>query len=169
MGQMTAVRETHAQDRVARLQERDIHGHVRLGAGMRLDIDVFGTVEAFGAVNGNALDLVDIVAAPIVAGAGIALGIFVRQMAAHGLHHGLADEILGSDQLDMIALTAQLAHHRSVNFWIAGLDIPVIHGKRPPSAFKIVKVLYLVCRGLTMGRINEYSLLTARKDSIIIV
>ena len=30
MGQVSAVRKTHAQNRIARLQQRDIHGNVGL-------------------------------------------------------------------------------------------------------------------------------------------
>ena len=46
---------------------------------MRLDVGVFGPEERDRAVDGQLLDLVDEAAAAVVAGAGIALGVFVGQ------------------------------------------------------------------------------------------
>ena len=61
---------------------------------MGLHVHVLGTVDALGAVDGYPLDFVNKVAATVIAGTGIALGVFVRQMAAHGLHHRFADKVL---------------------------------------------------------------------------
>jgi len=73
------------------------------------------------------LDLVNIVAAAVIARAGIALGVFVRQVAAHGLHHGRAREILGRDQLQVVALAPQLPLHGGVQFWVGQLQVFIIH------------------------------------------
>ncbi len=40
--EMAAVREVHAEHGVARLQQREIHGHVRLRARVRLHVGVVG-------------------------------------------------------------------------------------------------------------------------------
>ena len=40
--EVTAVRERERQDRVARLQAREVDGHVGLRARVRLDVDVVG-------------------------------------------------------------------------------------------------------------------------------
>ena len=125
--QVPAVGEVHAEDAVARLQQRRVHGHVRLRAGVRLDVGMIGAEEPRHAVDGQVLDLVDVVAAAVIARAGVALGIFVRQVAAHGLHHGRAREILGRDQLQMVALAPQLPLHGGVQLRVGLLQMFIIH------------------------------------------
>ena len=94
---------------------------------MRLNVGVIRAEEPRHAVDGQTLDLVNIVAAAVIARAGIALGVFVRQVAAHGLHHGRAREILGRDQLQMVALAPQLPLHGGVQFWVGQLQVFIIH------------------------------------------
>ena len=94
---------------------------------MRLDVGVIGAEESRHAVDGQALDLVDVVAAAVIARAGVALGVFVRQVAAHGLHHGRAREILGRDQLQMVALAPQLPLHGGVQLRVGLLQMFIIH------------------------------------------
>ena len=65
--QVAAVREVHAEDRVARLQRRQVDGHVRLRARVRLDVRVLGAEERLRAVDRERLDLVDELAAAVVA------------------------------------------------------------------------------------------------------
>ena len=67
VGQVAAVREVHAQHGVAGLQRGHIHGDVRLRAGMRLHVGVFGAEERFGAVDGQLLGDVHEFAAAVVA------------------------------------------------------------------------------------------------------
>ena len=55
-------------------------------------------------VDGQALDGVDMFAAAVPAFAGIALGVFVGEHRALGLHHGGADKVLAGDQLDVLLL-----------------------------------------------------------------
>ena len=45
VGEVAAVGEVHAQDPVARLEDAEVGGHVGLGAGVRLDVDVLGARE----------------------------------------------------------------------------------------------------------------------------
>ena len=61
---------------------------------------------------GEALGDVDELAAAVVALAGQALGVLVRQPAALGLHHGGGRVVLARDQLDLVVLAAALALHR---------------------------------------------------------
>ena len=56
---------------------------------------------------------VDELAAAIVALARIALGIFVGQDRALRLEHGAADDVLRRDQLDLVALAAELVGDRA--------------------------------------------------------
>ena len=52
---------------------------------------------------------IDILAAAVIALARQALGIFVGQHRALRLQHGAADDVLRRDQLDLVALAAELA------------------------------------------------------------
>ena len=127
MRQMSAVGEVHTEDPVARLQQRRIHGHIRLRAGVRLDVCVVRAEQPRHALDRQALDLIDVLAAAVVARAGIALGVFVRQVAANSLHDGLTREILGRDQLQMVALALQLARHGSIQLRVCLHQVCIIH------------------------------------------
>ena len=114
--EMAALVERHAHEGVARLQQRHEHGLVGLRAGVRLDVGEAAVEQLAGAIDGELLGLVDLLAAAVVAPAGIALGIFVGQHRARGLEHGARDDVLRGDQLDLLALAVQLAldaPHRS--------------------------------------------------------
>ena len=127
MRQMSAVGEVHAEDPVARLQQRRIHGHIRLRAGVRLNVCMVRAEQPRHALDRQTLDLIDVLAAAVVARAGIALGVFVRQVAANSLHDGLTREILGRDQLQMVALALQLARHGSIQLRVCLHQVCIIH------------------------------------------
>ena len=86
MGEVAAHGEVQAHEDVAGTQAGHRDGHVRLGAGVRLDIGIFRVVELAETVDGDLLDLVHHFAATVVALAGIALGVFVRADGAHRGH-----------------------------------------------------------------------------------
>ena len=65
--EVAAVGEVHAQDRVAGLEHRQVDGHVRLRAGVRLHVGVLGAEQRLRAVDGQRLDDVDVLAAAVVA------------------------------------------------------------------------------------------------------
>ncbi|MNR44209.1 hypothetical protein D3C85_1629200 [compost metagenome] len=65
-----------------------------------------------GAVDGQLLGDIDVLAAAVVALAGIALGVLVGQLAALRLHHARAGVVLGGDQLDVVFLALRLGLHR---------------------------------------------------------
>ena len=136
VGQVAAVAEIHAENGVARLEQREIHGDIGLGAGMGLDVGVLGAEELLGPLDGEVLDLVHILTAAVVARAGIALGVLVGQMAAHGLHDGGGYEVLRGDQLDMITLALKLAHHGRVDLRVLPLDGLIAH-RRSSSLFSL--------------------------------
>ena len=115
---MAAVVEPEAEDRVAGLQEREVRGHVRLRAGVRLNVGVLGAEQLLGAIDRQLLDLVDDLAAAVVAAAGIALGVLVRRHRADGLEHARPGEVLGCDQLDLRALPLELAAEERSDFRI---------------------------------------------------
>ena len=101
--------EREAHDRVAGLQQREVHRRVRLRAGVRLDVGVLGAEQRLGAVDRELLDDVDVLAAAVVALAGIALGVLVREDAALALQDRLRDEVLRRDHLERALLAVQLA------------------------------------------------------------
>ena len=59
VGQVAAVREVHPEDGVARLQQREVHGHVGLRARMRLHVGVVGAEQRRRAGDRRALGDVD--------------------------------------------------------------------------------------------------------------
>ena len=58
MGQVTAMRKVHTEHFIARLQRGKINRHIRLGAGMRLNIDIFSVKKFFSAFNSESLNLI---------------------------------------------------------------------------------------------------------------
>ena len=139
VGQVSAVVQVHAQDGVAGLKQGQVHGHIGLGAGVGLDIGVLGAEQLLGPVDGQIFDFIHIFTAAVVAGAGVALSIFIGQMAAHGLHHGGADKVLGGDKLDMVLLPAQLPHHGVVYLSVLLSDVVVAH------IYSSVIICFLYC------------------------
>ncbi len=106
---MAAVRQVHPHDRVARLEDGEVDGHVGLRAGVRLHICVLGAEELFGALDGDGLDDVRRSAAAVVAFSGIPLGVLVREDGAHGREHGRRNVVLRGDELERVVLALRLA------------------------------------------------------------
>ena len=103
------MRELEREDRLARLQSGHVDGHVRLRSRVRLDVRVLGAEEREGAVDRGLLDLVDHLAAAVVALPGVALRVLVRRHRADGLEDRGPGEVLRSDELDLTALPLELA------------------------------------------------------------
>ena len=116
--QVSAMIEAHAEDGVARLDEREIGGGIRLRAGMRLHVGVVGAEELLGAVDGELLGDVDEFAAAVVTLPGVALRVLVRQHRALRLEDATARVVLGGDQLDMLFLARPLVVERRREFGI---------------------------------------------------
>ena len=94
------------------LQHGHIHADIRLRAGVRLDVGMFGAEKLLGAVDRQLLGAVDEFAAAVIALAGIALGVLIGEHRAHRFEHRLGDEILRRDQLEAGGLAAHfLAKH----------------------------------------------------------
>ena len=119
VGQVAAGGEVHGEEGVAGLQQRQEHGLVGLAAGVRLDVGEAGAEELAGALDRQVLGDVDELAAAVVAPARIALGVLVGQHRALGLEHGAADDVLGGDQLDLVALAAELVGDRGGELGVA--------------------------------------------------
>ena len=104
VGQMPAVGQVHAEHRIARLTDREIDRHVRLGAGMGLDVGMLGAEKLLGAVDRQLFGHIDELAAAVIALPGISLGVFVGQNRTLGLENPLADEILRRDEFQAVFL-----------------------------------------------------------------
>ena len=104
VGQVAAVCQRHAQNGVARFQNRSVHGLVGLRAGVRLDIDIFCAKQFFYAINRQLFDNINIFTATVVAFARIAFSVFVGQLRTLGFHNGTADVVFRGDQLDVVLL-----------------------------------------------------------------
>ena len=90
-------------------QQAEVDGVVGLGAGVRLDVGVLGAEERLGPIDRQLLGDVDLLAAAVVAAAGVALGVLVGQHRARRVEHRLRHEVLRGDHLQGALLAVQLA------------------------------------------------------------
>ena len=79
---------------------------------MRLNVCVVRAEQPRHALDRQTLYLIDVLTAAVVARAGIALGVFVRQVAANSLHDALA---------------LQLARHGSIQLRVCLHQVCIIH------------------------------------------
>ncbi len=75
--QMPAMREIHAENRIAILNRGEIDTHVCPRAAMRLHVRVIGAEQFLGAIDRGLLDHVSVFTAAIVTLAGVAFGVLV--------------------------------------------------------------------------------------------
>ncbi len=94
VGEVAAMRQVEAEDGIAGLNNGHVGGGVGLRAGVRLHVRVLGAEELFGAVARQIFHHVGILAAAVVALAGVALRIFIGEDGTGRLQHRLADKIL---------------------------------------------------------------------------
>src|SRR5690606_18209200 len=120
VGRGAAMGERRPQDGVARLQGGEVNRLVGLRAAVRLHVGVVGAEQLPGAVDGQLLGHVDVLAAAVVALVRIALGVLVGQHAALGLQHARAGVVLAGDQLDMVLLAAGLVGDGLGQFGVVG-------------------------------------------------
>ena len=95
-----------AEDGVAGLEAGEEDGHVRLSAGVRLDVRLLAAEQFQQALDGEPFGDIDELAAAVIALAGIALGILVGEHRALRGHDGGAGVILRGDHLQAVLLPA---------------------------------------------------------------
>ena len=122
VGEMAAVGEVHAQDRVADVAEREIDRLIGLCARVGLHIGMLGAKQLAGTAAGDLLDNIDTLAAAVVALAGVALSILVGQNRPHRREDRGGDDVFARNQFDIAALAFKLLLHGGADFWIAGAD-----------------------------------------------
>ena len=121
--QVAAVRQAHAEDRVAGLEHAEVDRHVRRRAGMGLHVHVLGAEELLRALDGQRLHRVGELAAAVVAPVGIALGVLVREDRTLRLEHRLAHVVLGGDQDDLLQFALLLALDGVVDIDVCMLSV----------------------------------------------
>ena len=113
---MAAGGERHAEDGVARLEQRQEHRLVRRRPCMRLHIGKAAAEQPLGAVDREPLGGIDKLTAAVIAPPRIAFGIFVGQHRALRFEDRARDDIFARDQLDLGLLTLQFARDRRGHF-----------------------------------------------------
>ena len=100
---------------------------------MRLHVSGICTVNLFQAVDGQLLGHVHVLAATVVALAGVAFGVFVGQLRALGLHDGGRGIVFAGDELDVVLLSRVFGLNGSPNFGVGLRDqnVAVVHGGSP--------------------------------------
>ena len=125
--QMAAFGKREAHDRVADLEKAEVHGGVGLSAGVGLHVDghldACGLAEELlGAVDGELFNDVDVLAAAVVALAGIAFRVLVREAGPLGLHDRRGSVVFARDELNVVFLTGGLVADDVPDGGIDGLN-----------------------------------------------
>ena len=113
-----AVRGAHAEQRVARRQQREIRGEIRLRARVRLHVRVAGAEQSLRTLDREPLRDVGELAARVVALAGIAVGVLVRQQRALRREHARAHVVLRGDELEVRLLPLAFARERALELGV---------------------------------------------------
>ena len=79
VGEVAAVVEAEAEHGVARVQDRLVDAHVRVGTRVRLHVGVVGAEQRLDPLDRERLDVVDDRVAAVVALARVALGVLVGE------------------------------------------------------------------------------------------
>ena len=108
MGQVTTLVEPHPKDGVPGLQKREIDPHVRLCAGVRLNIGELGAEQFFGAVDRKLFHLIYDLTPLVVATPGVALRVFVGEDRTRGCHHRWRGKVLGCDEVNIRILALEV-------------------------------------------------------------
>ena len=141
VGQMAAVIQRHAHDRIPGLAEGQIHGVVGLGTAVGLYIGVFGVENELGPLDADILRHIHIFAAAVEPVAGIPLGILVREYRGHGGHDFLADQVFRGDEFDIVSLTLELQVQDLCDLRVVGAD--VAHAGFYHVALQILHILLI--------------------------
>ena len=118
MGQVSAMVQVHAHNRIARIADGKLDSQVRLCAGMRLYIGIITAKQLFCPFDRQILHHVHAFASAVISLSRISFRIFIGQRASHRRHDRLAHPVLRCDQLNMAVLPVLLIHDRLRNFRI---------------------------------------------------
>ena len=116
VGQVAAMGEIEAQNRIAGLQHCHVGGGIGLRAGVWLDIGKLSREDLPGTIARQILHHVGVLTTTVVAASRITLGIFVGEHGAGGLEHRLGDEVFAGDHLQAFVLTEGFVVNGGGNF-----------------------------------------------------
>ncbi len=119
VGEMAAGGEVQPHEGIAGLHQRHEHFGIGGGAGMRLHVGKAAAEQPGHPLDRQPLGDIDELAAAVIALARQAFGVLVGQHGALRFEHGAADDVLRRDQLDLIALAAELERNRIGDLRIA--------------------------------------------------
>ena len=130
MGQVPAGREVEPHEGVAWRHQRHERGDVGGRARMRLDVGEFTSEKLGNSFDRKVFRDIDVLAAAVIAPPRQALGIFVGENRALRLQDCLADDVFRRDQLDLVALAAELAPDHVGNL---GIGLRERRGEQAPA------------------------------------
>ena len=128
MGQVTAMGQRQAEDRVADVGHRHEGGCVSLSARVGLNVHVVATEDLLRAFDGERLRDVHELAATVVAAARVALGVLISKDRALRLEDSARHEVFRGDHLEGVALATKLGVQNGLNLRIQLRKCHVIEG-----------------------------------------
>ena len=128
VGQVTAVSQRQAEDRVADVRHSHECGGIGLRTGVGLNVDVVAAENLLRTFDGERLCDIHELAATVVAAARVALGILIRQDRALRLEDGARDKVLRGDHLKSVTLATKLGVQNGLNLRIQLRKCHVIEG-----------------------------------------
>ncbi len=123
VGQVTAVGQIHAHNRVAGLEQGEEDGEVGLGTGVGLDVGMGRAEQFFDPIDGDLFDFVHEFAAAVVALAGQTFRVLVGQHRSLRRHHGGGGEILAGDQFQVILLALEFLANQGGDRGVLGGEV----------------------------------------------
>src|SRR5918993_5768581 len=148
-----------------------MRGLVSLTPRVGLHVHVLRPEELLGPLDGDVLDLVDLLAAAVVALAWIAFGVLVRQYRALGGEYRRRGKVLACDQLDGRTLAFQLTVECILHLGINDLGVrsdhvlPPLWVREVPGGTPGEMVVERSC-GATIPRVLPTSTATARSIDV---
>ena len=112
------MRKAHGKDGIPGLEKREKDGKVCVRTAMGLDVCVLRAEESAGTLPCKVFDLVDVLASAVVPFPGVALCVLIGEDCSRGEQDGFRDDILRSDQLDILLLAVQFALAGVVNLGV---------------------------------------------------
>jgi hypothetical protein len=130
MGQVAPFCQTHPHDGVTGLQERQKHRFIRRCATVGLDIGRLGAKNLFYPVDGKLLGNIDKLTTPVVAFAGVSLGVLVGQLGSLCGHHCGRSVVFAGNQFNVVLLALILRLDGGIQFGVSLFDqnFAVKHG-----------------------------------------
>ncbi len=132
VGKVSAMGQVKPENGIAGGEQGHECGSVGLGPGVGLDVCVIGTEEEFGAVAGEILDDIGVLATAVVAFTGVAFCVLIGENGTDRFKNGATDEVFGRDHLEPFVLTQDFVRDLRSNFRI-GVSERRVEINRHPS------------------------------------